>query len=110
MKEAKAIDQLNGNKLWEEAVVMGMTNNRFAFDHYKDNTSDFVAYDEITGPFIFDVKLSEKFRIKARFVFDGHLVKTPASITYSTVASRDSVIILLLVAALYYLETMGADL
>ena len=58
---------------------------------------------------ILDVKLSENLRRKARFVADGHLVETPASITYSTVVSRDSVRILLMTAALNGLEVMGCD-
>ena len=40
---------------------------------------------------------------------DGHLVETPASVTYSTVVYRDSVRILLLAAALNGLEVKGAD-
>ena len=40
---------------------------------------------------------------------DGHLVKTPASVTYSTFVYRDSVRILLLVGALNGLEVKGAD-
>ena len=55
------------------------------------------------------MKLSENFRRMERFVADGHLVKTPESITYSTVVLRDSIRILLLVASLNNLETMGAD-
>ena len=58
---------------------------------------------------IFDVKLSENFRRKARFTADGYLVETPASITYSTVVSRYSVRILLLAAALNELDVMLAD-
>ena len=45
LKEAKAIDQENGNNLWEEAMVMEMTNNRVALYHYEGNTSDLVAYE-----------------------------------------------------------------
>ena len=88
---------------------MEMTNNWVAFEHYQGNTSDLVAYEEITGHFIFDVKVSEKFRIKERFVSDGHLVETPESITYSTVVSRDLVRILILVPPTNYLKTMVAD-
>ena len=40
---------------------------------------------------------------------DGHLVETPASVTYSTVIYRDSVRILLIAAALNGLEVRGAD-
>ena len=55
------------------------------------------------------MKLSDNFRRKARFVADGNLVDTSASMTYSTVVSRDSSIIMLLVDALKDLK-MGADL
>ena len=87
-------------------MVIEMVNNRCDFDHYEWNTSELVTYKEITGHLIFDVKLSENFRRKARFVADGHLVETPASITYSTVVSRYSVRILLLAAALNDLDVM----
>ena len=53
--------------------------------------------------------MSKIFKIKAMFVADGHLFETPASITYSAVVSRDSVRILILVAALNNLKTMVAD-
>ena len=109
VKEAKVIDIENGNKLWEESMVMEMINNRCDFKHYGCNTSELVAYKEITGHLIFYVKLSENFRRKARFVADGHLVETPSSITYILVVSRDSVRILLLAAALNDLDIMGAD-
>ena len=88
---------------------MEMTNNRCAFEHYEGNTSELVAYEDITGHLIFDVKLSENFRRKARFFADGHLVETPASIMYITLVSRDSVRILLLASALNDLDVMGAD-
>ena len=77
MKEEKAIDQENINKIWEEAMFVEMTNNQVSFEHYEGKTSDLVAYEEITGNFIFDVKLSENSRIKARFVYTGHLVENP---------------------------------
>ena len=85
-----------------------MTNNRVDFEHYEGNTSDLVAYEEITGHFIFDLKLSENFRRKARFVADGHLVETPVSITYNTVVPRDSTRTLLLVDSLNNIKIMGA--
>ena len=83
-----------------------MINNRCAFENYEGNTSELVAYEEITGHLIFNVKLSEDFRRKSRFVADGHLVETPVSITYSIVVLRDSVRTLLLAVALNDLEVM----
>ena len=80
-----------------------------ALDEF-DNPIDLSnEYKEVTGHLIFDVKLSEGFRRKARWVADGHKTESPASVTYSTVVSRDSVRIMLLIAALNDLEVMGAD-
>ena len=110
IKEAKVIYIENGNKLWEESWVMEMTNNMCALEHYEGNTSELVAYEEITGHLIFYVKLSDNFKRKTRFIDDGHIVETPSSITYSTVVSKDSVKILLLAAALNDLDVMGADI
>jgi hypothetical protein len=107
--EAREIDNKNGNTLWRDAISMEMKNNRVAFEQFDGNPEDLKGYEEITGHLIFDVKLSENFRRKARFVADGHLVETPASVTYSTVVSRESVRLLLLIAALNDLDVMGCD-
>ena len=87
-----------------------MTNNRIAFETYEGDKKDLVGYKEITGHLIYDVKLAENFRQKTRFVVNGHLMDLPSFITYSTVVSRDSIRILLLVTALNDLEVMGADI
>ena len=108
--EAIKVDEENENTLWQDAIVMEMKNNRVAFETYDGKIEDLVGYEEITGHLIFDIKLSENFRRKVRFVADGHLVETPASVTYSTVVSRDSIRILLMAAALNDLEVMGADI
>ena len=48
---------------------------------------------------IFDIKM-EDFRRKARLVAGGHMTKAPATITYASVVSRETVRIALLMAAL----------
>ena len=58
---------------------------------------------------MFDIKLSENFRRKARLVADGHLTEAPKSVTYSSVVSRDSVRICLLLAGLNGLDIKVAD-
>jgi shikimate kinase len=57
---------------------------------------------------VFDVKMDNLAR-KAHFVAGGHTTKTPASITYSSVVSRDSVGIAFLLAALNCLDVCVAD-
>ena len=86
---------------------MEMKNNRVAFEMYKVKVEYLVGYQEVSGCLICDVNIAENFRRETQFVADGHLMYYPAFITYSTVVSRDSVRILLLVAALNDLEIMG---
>ena len=52
----------------------------------------------------------EDFRQKARFVVGGHLTKTPATITFASVVSRESVRIALTLAALNDLDVKTADI
>ena len=75
MKKALEIDAKNGNTLWGDAIELEMKNNRVSFEEYDGKIEDLVAYEQISGHLIFDVKLSENFRRKVRFVADGHLVK-----------------------------------
>jgi hypothetical protein len=110
VKEAKEIDDENGNTLWMDAVRLEMTNNRVAFEEYEGNPEELVGYTEITGHMVFDIRLGENFRRKARFCADGHKTGAPASVTYSTVVSRDSVRLILLLAALNDLDVLGADI
>ena len=68
------------------------------------------GYQKITFHMIFNVKMGENSRRKARFVADGHKTKTPAAMTYSSVVSRDPVCIALTIAALNDLDIMACDI
>ena len=107
--EAHAFDLENGNKLWEESINAEMPKIHGSVVEHDGEISQLVGYQEITGHIIFDVKLAENFRRKARYVADGHKTETPTSVTYSTVVSRDSVRICLTIAALNDLEVLAAD-
>ena len=61
VKEALEIDAENGNTLWADAIGLEMKNIRVAFEEYDGKIEDIVAYEQISGHLIFDVKLSEKF-------------------------------------------------
>ena len=58
---------------------------------------------------ISDVKLDAGFTRKARLVADGHKQVAPDSMTYASVVSRDSVRIVLTLAALDNLDVLCAD-
>ena len=67
------------------------------------------GYQEICCHMIFDIKMGENFRRKARMVADGHRTETPAALTYSSVVSRDSMRIALTIAALNDLSVLACD-
>jgi hypothetical protein len=59
---------------------------------------------------IFDVKLGENFHRKACFVAGGNMTNPPATLTYSSVVSRDSVRIALMLATLNQMSILTADI
>ena len=54
--------------------------------------------------------MGENFRPKACMVVGGHKTETPTTLTYSSVVSRDSVRIALLIAALNDLDILSCDI
>ena len=111
VKEAMAIDKDNGNTLWWDAICKEMTNVRPAFEKWEGKERDLPpGYQKIKCHFIFDIKMGENFRRKARLVANGNETETPAALTYSSVVTRDSVRIALLVAALNELELLACDI
>lgn len=110
MQEAVEIDLANKNTLWQDAIRDEMEKVIPALDVYDGDPKHLVGYQHIKCHMIFDIKASENFRRKARFVAGGHMTDTPTSLTYSSVVSRDSVRILLLIAALNGLDVHSCDI
>ena len=107
VQEAKRYDQENGNTLWWDAICQEMANVRIAFEEAESAP---IGHSKINVHLIFDVKLGENYRRKARLVAGGHVLDAPSSATYSSVVSRDSVRIALLVAALNGLDILACDI
>ena len=87
-----------------------MKNVRPAFEVYDGDIKKLLDYQKIKCHFVFDIKLGESFRRKARLVRGRHTTDPPSSLTYSSVVSRDSVRILLLVASLNDLYVLVCDI
>ncbi len=85
---------------YDESVTPQQIQEGFAKGNY-------VGFQEIKCHMIFDVKMD--LTRKARFVAGGHLTEPPASITYSSVVSRDSVRIAFLLAAMNDLDILACD-
>ena len=110
VEHALELDRKNGNDYWKKAIDEEMKNVRPAFQVHEGTVADLVGYQKIRCHMIFDIKMGENFRRKARFVAGGHVTHTPPEITYSSVVTRDSVRIAFLVAALNGLKVMSADI
>ena len=118
VQAAKAEDARNGNTLWWDSICKEMRNIRIAFELFDEYISfdDAIkelkskGYQQIDCHIIFDIKMGENFRRKARMVAGGHKTSTPSSLTYSSVVSRDSVRLAFLIAALNDLQILACDI
>ena len=110
VKEAIELDSENGNTLWWDALMAEMKNVRPAFEVHEGKVEDLIGYQKVDCHIIWDIKLGENFRRKARLVAGGHKTDVPSSITYSSVVSRDSVRIALTIAALNGLDILACDI
>ena len=60
-----------------------MANVRLAFEIFDGETSDITpGYQQVKCNVIFDIKMGENFRCKARMVAGGNTTETPAVLTY----------------------------
>ena len=86
-----------------------MKNVRIAFDILPNGKRAPNEYNQIQCHMIFDVKI-EDFRQKARLVAGGHMTEAPKCMPYSSVVSRETVRLALIIAALNNLEVKSADI
>jgi hypothetical protein len=108
VKEALALDRKNGNTLWTDAIAKEMKEVCIAFNILPDGHSAPIGYQKIPCHMIFDVKI-EDFRQKARLVAGGHRTKAPATITYASMVSRETVCLALTIASLNDLQVKVRD-
>jgi hypothetical protein len=107
--EALKLDKENDNDLWQKAIDKELKNVLIAFQLLEEGESLPVGSKEIPYHIIFDVKFD--LTRKARLVAGGHRAKhlVPAHAKFSSVASRDSIRICLMLAALNDLDVLSAD-
>ena len=118
IQEALAIDKETGTTFWWNAIKREVDKIMIAFEIDETITPEdirsgrakdkYLGFQEIRCHWIFDVKMDLTRR--ARFVAGGHTTDTPASLTYSSVVSRDSVRIAFLYAALNDLDILACDI
>ena len=113
VKQARELDadDSTGLTLWWDAILKEMRNVRIAFEEFAGTEQEIPpGYQYVDCHMIFDIKMGENFRRKARMVAGGHQTVTPAALTYASVVSRDSVRICLTIAALNGLKVLACDI
>ena len=118
VQEALQIDKETGTDFWWNAIQKELKKVMVAFEYDESMTPEqireglakgkYVGFQEIKCHIIFDVKMD--LTRKARFVAGGHMTEPPASITYSSVVSCDSVRIAFMLAALNDLDIMACKI
>ena len=104
------IDNETGTNLWRKAIKKEMKNEIPAFQILEDGDTLPIGYKQILCHMIFDVKMDGKFTRKARLVANGNeSVGVPASHSYSSVVTRESVRIAFLYASLNDLDILSCD-
>ena len=77
VNEVKRLDEANGETLWWDAICKEMKDVRIALEEFEGDVNPIPpGYQEINCHMIFDIKMGENFRRKARMVADGHRTET----------------------------------
>ncbi len=108
VRDAHDLNRHNGNVFWTDAIAKEMKEVRKAFEIIPDDKAVPIGYQKIPCHMIFDVKM-EDFKCKARLVAGGHKTEAPATITYASVVSCETVRIALMIAALNDLQVKAGD-
>jgi hypothetical protein len=109
VEEALSLDKENGNDLWAKSIEKELKNVRVAFKLLEDGERPPAGSKKIPYHIIFDVKYD--LTRKSRCVAGGHRNKdVPAHASFSSVASRDSVRLTLLLASLNDIDVLSADI
>ena len=99
VQEAEELDRKNGKKLWHQAINKELKSVIVAFNLLDEGVKAPPGSTKIPYHIIFDVRFD--LTRKARLVAGGHKHRdVPSYETYSSVVSRDSVRIILTIAAL----------
>ena len=103
--------KVNGDTRWWDEILQKMNNVRPTLDLFEGRKEDIPIRNQmIKCHMIFYVKAGGEFWRNSRLIVGGHMTTAPTSVTYSSVVSRDSVRIALVVAVLNGLNILACDI
>jgi Reverse transcriptase (RNA-dependent DNA polymerase) len=105
VKRALEIDHETWTNYWKDVIKKAIWK---AFEIQDEGAPDPVGHKLIDVHMVFDIK--PDFARKATLVAGGHMTDPPASITYASVVSQESVRIAFLITALNDLDVLSADI
>ena len=108
VEHAIQIDDINGNRLWQEALDKEMLNGSVAFEILRTGVPVPVGWKKSYGNLIWDVNMD--FTQKACSVKVGHCKPDPKESNYAIVVSRVSVRIALTYADLNDVDLTASDI
>jgi hypothetical protein len=108
IKNAKQVDLHNGNTLWMDDLRKEMAAVMVTFEVQLEEMTFVRGYEQISGHIVWDVKMD--FTWMERYVAGRHRTNPPKALTYSSVFSRESVQIALMVAGLNRLDIRLVDI
>jgi hypothetical protein len=108
VERALAIDKEMNTDYWAKAIEKEMLHVFPAFKILDEGERAPLMSKYIRCHMIFDLELD--LSRKACFVTGGHMTDPPASLTYSSMVSRDSVRLAFLIAALNNISLLSADI
>ena len=110
--EALAIDKETGTDYWARAIEKELKVVNVSWESREDLDlgevragRQLVGYTEIKCHMVFDIKMD--LTRKARLVAGGHMTDAPASLTYSSVVSRDSIRVAFVDCSVEWVEHPG---
>ena len=104
--ETKTLGRENGNTLWQDTITKELANASVAFKTLGINEKLPRGYQFVKCHMIFMLRWKV---LGGRLVTGGHLAKAPAAVTYTSVVSRETVRIVLTIAALNEIEVKCGD-
>ncbi|MGH3054508.1 MAG: reverse transcriptase domain-containing protein, partial [Gaiellaceae bacterium] len=108
VEHAYQIDEQNGNTLWRDSLEKELKNVRVALEFRGKDAKPPPGFKQISLHVVFDIKMD--FTRKSRLVAGGHLTDPPLVMTYSSVVSRESVRIAMLLASVNACELVMLDI
>ena len=109
MGQTPTLDAKNGNTLWVDATSKKLIYVRVAFEVLPDGKSVPIGHQIVQCCLVLDVKM-EDVRCRARLLAGGQMTKAPATITHASDVSRETVRMVLMIAALNDFEVKLDDI